>query len=1394
MADQRVTIKLDVNSSGEADITAMQKRLAMLGKENEKFAKQQKLISEHFSKIKDRTDLVSKTFIKMRSGLGTLVGMFSKFNAIITVLATAALPLLNAAFAVGRVAVKAYQGAMQLAAAGVAALAAAVAIGLAAFQEYNAALNSFAYTNSPNFQSQTANASAAMRTLSKDASLAVFGVKGLSDAFTQVNQSSKFTGESQKMLRSLSDFAAAGGDPAKNIAAAGAFIGLLQKEGKLTNSVLAAGQKIGPAFAKALDEAKKKGMTSAEDLKKMLFSGDLAALGGVTGQAARVRQTLFGQFKSSMGQFMTLGSDIGASLLGPTKKALTTITDSLMSLMRRVGPSIAAFGKGPLMDGFVKSFLKLEEIMITLFRKYLPASGGMIKRFVQAWKEVVFVFQDIVDRLRPFLEYGRAIMDIFGPAFTGIFTRLGEKFGNIGKLIEDNREEFDTFGQNIKRFVDLFFDFGAVLEESFVNALPIINRLADAFLTIADAVLAIVGAIGGMGSLGGLASLGLLFGGKTMLGGGRGKGGRGGIGSKAGNKFRSSVGQGFGAVNSGLGRFGSLGGGFMPGYQQYGDGQGLRRGISAVGRGFGAMAERTGIAQSAHYGAQFTRNLGTTSQNQAYTPYQYQFINQNKGGPTPAGGPPSAAKIGTANSFSRNMNAIQNGGTLSKYKAFRDGMGGGVGGSGRLKSAKLAAGTSYKQGRFTKGFAPTGLGAGMASMLASQYMMGKMDFADTGLGNAGKTVSSMGSMVGMVNPLAGLGVTLAGGALGAKTPGGGALMGAGAGAALGTMVGGPVGAAVGAVIGAAIGGITGAINRFKGEKKKMKADAQKVGIEVFGSLAQDFIGKGDFSGVKAATGKLRERASYLKGLGLEGMDRGARKLKVEGLRREGKITYAEAETLTAGVTEYTKQLGVQADGIDEVSNILERGFNKKIGTMASMTGKSQEELMALANTMGVNLFDATKSVSQAVAEMGLAAQRTAEQIIGSIRDIQQSALDPLRSSIAASEVANQLAELEIGLASLGAAATPEDIKQYLIDYVDVLNIRNPDSPLSNLDYAQKMLGFSLGKGGMLEGMTGQFNAAGVTNFLPRAGVEARAGAVESLSGDIISGFARQGTAVDRDSLMASLGGLGDSEIERLMAQVISGKLFSEGTLEGSRIDPLTGRKTGTDSLSLFNGSVSGVKAETMSPAAMSQAMYDALSADQKVMYDGIQGAVKAGFNKNPDWYASPPAWYSQESFQAILDAEDTSTPRGSGDTTSSRLSRTMGRHNYFNSMLTGKRTMTSSYRTSGLGSINSDHVTGRAYDLVGQNLGQYSKLVNSSGGFAEFHGRGGTRHLHVVPGQTPVGDTAVPSIGRMAPQPTGGSVNNYSVVVNGANADANEVANVVIDRIQRLERNTRERK
>jgi hypothetical protein len=175
----------------------------------------------------------------------------------------------------------------------------------------------------------------------------------------------------------------------------------------------------------------------------------------------------------------------------------------------------------------------------------------------------------------------------------------------------------------------------------------------------------------------------------------------------------------------------------------------------------------------------------------------------------------------------------------------------------------------------------------------------------------------------------------------------------------------------------------------------------------------------------------------------------------------------------------------------------------------------------------------------------------------------------------------------------------------------------------------------------------------------------------------------------------------------------------------------------------------------------------------------------------PSWYKVAPDWWNK----------DTTTPRGQafGDTTSSRLSQTMGRHAAMDSALTGKRTVTSSYRNYGLGSINSDHVTGRAYDLTGQNLGQYQSLVKSSGGFAEFHGVNQARHLHVVPGSGAIGDNRVPVAMNTSPTPitmSGGvGGNNYNFYVSGnQNASAKEIADMVMQKVQEVERSNRERR
>jgi len=176
-----------------------------------------------------------------------------------------------------------------------------------------------------------------------------------------------------------------------------------------------------------------------------------------------------------------------------------------------------------------------------------------------------------------------------------------------------------------------------------------------------------------------------------------------------------------------------------------------------------------------------------------------------------------------------------------------------------------------------------------------------------------------------------------------------------------------------------------------------------------------------------------------------------------------------------------------------------------------------------------------------------------------------------------------------------------------------------------------------------------------------------------------------------------------------------------------------------------------------------------------------------------------PDWYTVEFAKAVADGKlDTSSPRGKGigDTTSSRLGQTMGRHSAMDGMLTGKRTMTSAYRTTKLGSINSDHVTGRAYDLVGANLGAYQRLATANGGFAEFHGYGGTRHLHVVPGGGPYGDTGYPAKTSTAPAMASGGGGGISINMNvtgGPNASAEEIATIAVRKMKTQIDNIRQR-
>lgn len=156
---------------------------------------------------------------------------------------------------------------------------------------------------------------------------------------------------------------------------------------------------------------------------------------------------------------------------------------------------------------------------------------------------------------------------------------------------------------------------------------------------------------------------------------------------------------------------------------------------------------------------------------------------------------------------------------------------------------------------------------------------------------------------------------------------------------------------------------------------------------------------------------------------------------------------------------------------------------------------------------------------------------------------------------------------------------------------------------------------------------------------------------------------------------------------------------------------------------------------------------------------------------------------------------DTATPRAGkfGDSTSARFGRTMSAHAALNGRYGGRRTVTSGVRNFALGSITSDHTTGAAFDLTGDNLLAYGKDIRDSGGFAEMHGGPDNRHLHVVPN---IGDSYSPAPVAARQPVMAAAAPSGPITVNVYGSEGQSVqalADEVVDRLERRERTMRER-
>ena len=478
---------------------------------------------------------------------------------------------------------------------------------------------------------------------------------------------------------------------------------------------------------------------------------------------------------------------------------------------------------------------------------------------------------------------------------------------------------------------------------------------------------------------------------------------------------------------------------------------------------------------------------------------------------------------------------------------------------------------------------------------------------------------------------------------------------------------------------------------------------------------------------------------------------------------------------------------------------LQEKYNSRLTQLGKITGKSDQEVIKLAKTMDVNLFDSTVSLQEQMEKLGLTTVKTAEQFNTSLIDgftNNLSVFDKQIEKLKAPRILDESARAfgDLVRSTKGGQATEEQKVEFMKSSFEQMLAMYGSGTVA---YGQFMKSFGQGgtayaKGGPLSDIKDQgfYKTDAYKTFMQQ-----NMGTMSTeVGGQLNAVLASTGSMIDTNQLRTAMEKMTPEQLVKI------GKLAQGGFKEIR--DPSQGTKTlmrqgGMDAVL---SSLLGIDLKT-SRFKEDKLNLDNMAEEVATQTTTLIGKMGAFFeetkNATPGWYTEPPLWWN-----TLPPAKDTSTPRGSriGDTTSSRLSQTMGRHAAMNGMLTGSRTVTSGYRTFGLGSINSDHVTGRAYDLVGQNLGQYQSLVRAGGGFAEYHGINRDRHLHVVPGPG-IGDNSSPV--SVAPNQTtrqsayAGSAsggNTYQFYVTGSqNASANEIAEIVMQKVKETERSNRER-
>lgn len=527
------TLEVKAKLTGERDLRKARRRLNEIAASADGLHKKINLLAKGYSK--NLADSINRTDGRWKKHFDSLDNLIKKFGAFTMgglklaikaagaemMLMALSMVTLHGLFLTGQGLMKVYQGALNMISGAASGAAVALATVAAAMREQQAALFAFrggGMSGYDKFGSNMNKVRIVMRGLHTDTNLAAAGVENLNAAYSAVSQNSVFNRSSQTMLAGLMDFASAGQDVNKGMSAAGTLIGTLQDPEKGWGDIRAAAEAMGPQMKKAMKEAVKLGIDSADELMGAINSGQLAMLGGVTGQWDAVGGTLISRLKTAFNTIRNDFADLGQMMLGPVKDQLDGMVNTFrIGFTKAIGP-LTQFAHGPFLGSMGGMADKVTEMFVSLIRRG-PEVEGMFKRIGDRWSGFVDGWNNVLDRLRPFVDGARVIETAFGNMFREISRYVSESFGIFNEFLKENAEGVETFGSRLGELFGAFGSFQMELKSLMTSALPYISKVLSAISMVVRNMAGLMGFLRGMvGSLGdGAGAYSLLAGAMLIL-------------------------------------------------------------------------------------------------------------------------------------------------------------------------------------------------------------------------------------------------------------------------------------------------------------------------------------------------------------------------------------------------------------------------------------------------------------------------------------------------------------------------------------------------------------------------------------------------------------------------------------------------------------------------------------------------------------------------------------------------------------------------------------------------------------------------------------------------------------------------------------------------------------